>query len=128
MSHLGIAAGQEPVGVTPVPPGLNESGTRLWESVAEGFDLDVHEQLLLLQACRTADLLDRLARRAEGAELTVFNAKGEQVTAPWITEHRQQSLVLARLLASLRLPSGEDDERPQRRGAARGSYGVRGLA
>lgn len=128
MSHVSIAAGQGPVPVTPAPTGLDESGTRLWDSVAEGFDLDVHEQLLLLQACRTADLLDRLARRAEGAELTVVNAKGEQVTAPWITEHRQQSLVLARLLASLRLPSGEDDERPQRRGAARGSYGVRGVA
>ncbi|MFF7973835.1 hypothetical protein [Streptomyces sp. NPDC007905] len=128
MTHLNVAAGQGAVGVTPVPDGLDESGTRLWESVAGDFELDVHEQLLLLQACRTADLLDRLARRAEAAELTVFNAKGEQVTAPWITEHRQQSLVLARLLASLRMPSGEEDGRPQRRGAARGSYGVRSVS
>ncbi len=126
MTRLSIAAGQSPVAVTPRE--LGESGARLWESVAEAFDLDVHEELLLLQACRTADLLDRLARRADGAELTVVNAKGEQVTAPWITEHRQQSLVLARLLASLRMPSGESDERPQRRGAARGSYGVRATA
>ncbi|MGY0067189.1 hypothetical protein ACWZEH_10225 [Streptomyces sp. QTS137] len=124
MSRLSIAAGQSPVAVTPGE--LGESGARLWESVFEHFDLDVHEELVLLQACRTADLLDRLARRADGAELTVVNAKGEQVTAPWITEHRQQSLVLARLLASLRMPSGEEDSRPQRRGAARGSYGVRG--
>jgi hypothetical protein len=123
MTHLNVAAGRPAV-----PDGLDESGIRLWESVADDFDLDVHEQLLLLQACRTADLLDRLARRAEGAELTVFNAKGEQVTAPWITEHRQQSLVLARLLASLRMPSGEEDGRPQRRGAARGSYGVRAVS
>ncbi|AWT42818.1 MULTISPECIES: hypothetical protein [Streptomyces] len=128
MAHLNVAAGQSTAPVTPVPDGLDESGTRLWEAVAGPFELDVHEQLILLQACRTADLLDRLARRAEGAELTVFNAKGEQVTAPWITEHRQQSLVLARLLASLRMPSGEEDERPQRRGAARGSYGVRSVA
>lgn len=104
---------------------MGESGARLWESVVVQYDLDVHEELLLLQACRTADLLDRLARRADGAELTVINAKGEQVTAPWITEHRQQSIVLARLLASMRMPSGEEDGRPQRRGAARGSYGVR---
>ncbi|MFH8799682.1 hypothetical protein ACH4F6_08820 [Streptomyces sp. NPDC017936] len=108
-----------------MPDGLDESGTRLWESVADGFDLDVHEQLLLLQACRTADLLDRLSREASRGRLTIRNAKGEEVTNPVITEHRQQSLVLARLLASLRMPSGEEDERPQRRGAARGSYGVR---
>ncbi|MEU6101171.1 hypothetical protein [Streptomyces flaveolus] len=111
-----------------MPDGLDESGTRLWESVAGPFDLDVHEQLLLLQACRTADLLDRLSAEAARGRLTVRNAKGEEVTNPVITEHRQQSLVLARLLASLRMPSGEEDERPQRRGAARGSYGVRPVA
>ncbi|BCL20294.1 hypothetical protein ACPCBX_13610 [Streptomyces tuirus] len=126
MTSLSIAAGQSPVAVTPRE--LGESGRRLWESVVEHYDLDVHEELLLLQACRSADLLDRLARRADGAELTVVNAKGEQVTAPWITEHRQQSLVLARLLASMRMPSGEEDGRPQRRGASRGSYGVRRTA
>ena len=125
MGAQGIAAVQRPVAVTPVPAGLDESGTRLWESVAGEFDLDVHEQLLLLQACRTADLLDRLSREAARGRLTVKNAKGEEVTNPVITEHRQQSLVLARLLASLRMPSGEEDERPQRRGAARGFYGVR---
>ncbi|MFJ3290386.1 hypothetical protein ACIPMW_34480 [Streptomyces sp. NPDC086669] len=125
MTALSIAAGQRAVAVTPVPDGLDESGTRLWESVADSFDLDVHEQLLLLQACRTADLLDRLSAEAARGRLTVRNAKGEEVTNPVITEHRQQSLVLARLLASLRMPSGEEDERPQRRGAARGSYGVR---
>ncbi|MGY3845271.1 hypothetical protein ACWV2X_08505 [Streptomyces hydrogenans] len=128
MGAQGIAAGQRPVAVTPVPAGLDESGTRLWESVAGEFDLDVHEQLLLLQACRTADILDRLSREAARGRLTVKNAKGEEVTNPVITEHRQQSLVLARLLASLRMPSGEEDERPQRRGGARGSYGVRRVA
>ncbi|MFE0273786.1 hypothetical protein ACFWZY_16945 [Streptomyces sp. NPDC058992] len=110
------------------PHGLDESGTQLWESVAGDFDLDMHEQLLLLQACRTADLLDRLAREAKRGDLTVTNAKGDRVANPVVTEHRQQSLVLARLLASLRMPSGEEDERPQRRGAARGSYGVRAVA
>ncbi|MEE1819333.1 hypothetical protein PUR59_30505 [Streptomyces sp. SP18ES09] len=128
MARQSISAGQGPVGVTPAPVGLDDSGTRLWESVADGFELDVHEQLLLLQACRTADLLDRLALEASRGRLTVRNAKGEEVTNPVITEHRQQSLVLARLLASLRMPSGEEDERPQRRGAVRGSYGVRRVA
>jgi hypothetical protein len=126
VTRLSIAAGQSPVAVTPGE--LGESGARLWESVVEQFDLDVHEELLLLSACRTADLLDRLAERAKRGELTVVNAKGEQVTAPWITEHRMQSHNLARLLASMRMPSGEEDGRPQRRGAARGSYGVRQMA
>jgi len=44
-----------------------------------------------------------------------------------LTESRQQSLTLARLLASLRLPSGEEEGRPQHRGAVRGTYGPRRL-
>lgn len=108
-----------------VPDGLGESGRRLWSSVADAFELRVDEQLLLLQACRSVDLLDRLAAQAAVGGLTVTNAKGDEVTAPWITEHRQQSQNYARMLASLRLPD-EEDERPQRRGAARRSYGIRG--
>lgn len=123
MARLGIVAGQGAVAVT--PDGLDESGVRLWESVAGDYELDVHEQLVLLSACRTVDLLDRLSAQASRSPLTVRNAKGEEVTNPVITEHRQQSIVLARLLASLRMPSGEEEGRPQRRGAARGAYGVR---
>ncbi|MDV9170933.1 hypothetical protein R6V09_12405 [Streptomyces sp. W16] len=108
-----------------VPVGLGESGARLWSSVADAFELRVDEQLLLLQACRSADLLDALAVQTAAGPLTVVNAKGDQVTAPWITEHRQQSQNLARMIASLRLPD-EEDVRPQRRGAARRSYGIRG--
>jgi hypothetical protein len=62
----------------------------------------------------------------------VENKRGDMIVQPLLVEQRQQSLVLARLVASLRLPSGETEEgellRPQRRGAARGSYGIRGIA
>ena len=53
---------------------------------------------------------------------------------PAIVEARQLRIALARLSASLRLPAGEEGDepqhlrRPQRRGAARGVYGVRGVA
>ncbi|OEV03818.1 hypothetical protein AN219_37715 [Streptomyces nanshensis] len=110
------------------PKELGTSGTRLWDDVMDAQQLDVHEELLLLQACRTADLLDRLSTAASKAELTVTNPKGDRVSNPLVTEHRQQSLVLARLLASLRMPSGDEESRPQRRGSARGSYGVRATA
>lgn len=108
-----------------LPGGLGESGARLWSSVADAFELRVDEQLLLLQACRSADLLDELAARAAVSPLTVTNAKGDEVTNPVLVEHRMQSQNLARMLASLRLPD-EEDVRPQRRGAARRSYGIKG--
>lgn len=108
------------------PAGLAESGRALWESITGVFGLELYEQQMLLQACRSVDLLDRLAEKAAVSGLTVVNAKGDEVTAPWITEHRQQSQNYSRMIASLRLPEGESDERPQRRGAARRSYGIRG--
>jgi hypothetical protein len=87
-------------------------------------ELDEHEQLLLVEACRVADRLQRLADESDGAPLTTQNFKGDDVANPLLVEARQQSLVFARLLASLRLPIGDEDDmtRPQRRGAVRGVY------
>jgi hypothetical protein len=112
----------------PIPEGFAESGRRLWVSVADVFELDVHEQLLLTQACRIADILDRLNIESLANPVTVINMKGDRVPHPSLTEMRQQSIVLSRLIASLRMPSGEQEARPQRRGAARGSYSPRSLA
>jgi hypothetical protein len=98
-------------------------------SILADFDLETYEELLLLQACRCADRLDRLALEAASNDVTVVNMKGDQVSHPALVESRQQSITLSRLLASLRLPSGEEsgERRPQRRGAARGAYGIRGV-
>lgn len=106
------------------PAELKVSGRRLWASIAEDFELDVHEEFLLLQACRCADNLDRLAVEAAKSDVTVINTRGDQVAHPALVESRQQSRNLSQLIASLRLPSGEEASRPQRRGASRGSYGL----
>ena len=108
------------------PPGLASAGRRLWTSILEEFDLEEHERLLLLQACRCVDHLDRLATEAAANPVTTINVKGDRVSHPALVESRQQSITLSRLLASLRLPTGEESDRPQRRGGARGSYGIRG--
>lgn len=124
-----MTAVDEPIddaeGPAEVPAGLGESGAALWVSIVGDFDPAVHERLVLLQACRAADRLDDLALEAAVSPVTVENSKGDQVAHPALTESRQQSLTLARLLAALRIPDGEDDDRPQRRGGARGAYGVR---
>jgi len=97
--------------------------------VVEPYSLDVWEQSLLLQVCRTADRLDRLEADAALGPVTVTNHRGDEVTHPSIVEARQQSVVLARLLAAMRMPAGDEGDvtRPQRRGAPRGAYGVRAL-
>lgn len=113
----------------PKPPaGLGPAGRKLWLWATGEWDFLEHEELLLLQACRAGDYCDRLAAEAARGTVTVTNFRGDQVANPAMVESRQQSITLSRLLASLRLPSGEEDDvRPQRRGASRGSYGVRGV-
>lgn len=117
----------------PEPPEeLKERGRDLWHSVLVDLELEEHELALLRAACVTADLMQTLAEELVDAPTKTTNARGDEVANPVFVEYRQQSQSLSRLLASLRLPSGltegGDLKRPQRRGAARGSYGIRGLA
>lgn len=109
------------------PAGLASSGRRLWRSVMADYELDCHEELLLLEACRCADRLDALAGELTGSVLTT-NGRGEVQAHPAVVEARAQSLTLARLLASLRLPTDDVAGRPQRRGASRAPYGIRSVS
>lgn len=111
---------------TYTPRGLEKSGRALWRSVVDEFELEKHEELVLLEACRVADRLDRLATEASEKPLVVTNFRGDETTHPLLVEARQQAITLTRLIASLRMPGGDEDARPQRRGAARGAY-VRAL-
>lgn len=116
---------------TPAAAHLGPAGTALWSSVVDSYDLEEYETALLLQACRAADRLDELAVAVDGSPV-VTTVKGDLAPHPAVVESRAQSLVLARLIASLRLPTGETEDgamvRPPRRGAARGTYRVRATA
>ncbi|MBA3488262.1 MAG: hypothetical protein H0T78_01745 [Longispora sp.] len=99
--------------------GLGRSGAKLTRKVLEEFDLDEHELVILREAARTVDTLDALA-----LVIAKEGPMSEDRVHPAVVESRQLRLTLARLFASLRLPSGDgEDARPQRRGAARGTYG-----
>ncbi len=96
----------------------------------EVFELEEHELLLLREAARTADLLDELEKRVKSEGAVVESPQGEKAH-PAAVEARQQRIVFARLLAALRLPSGEEseqgaDRRPQRRVGVRGIYALNG--
>jgi hypothetical protein len=107
----------------PKPPaGTGDAGQRLWDSVCEQYDLETHELVLLREATATLDVLAELdtAVRRDGT-LTPSGSK----VHPAVVESRQQRIVLARLMAALRLPSGDESDRPQRRVGVRGTYGLR---
>jgi len=109
------------------PRTLSAAGRRLWDSVDGPYELDEHEAALLLEACRTVDLLADLdaAVRRDGA---LINSPQGVRAHPAAVEARQQRVALARLLAALRLPAGGEGDaqagaRPQRRAGVRGVYG-----
>ena len=107
------------------PSGLGKSGKALWRSIVSNYDLEVHERLLLSEACRVADRLDAMAEVLTAESLTVINSRGDSVVNPLVVEQRMLSAAFAKLIASLRLPNDDvSDSRPQRRGGARGSYGL----
>lgn len=117
--------------VTP-PVGSGAAGRRLWSSVVDVYELEEHERALLVEAVRTVDLLVQLdaAVRADGA--LVDSPQGMKAH-PAAVEARQQRIALARLVAALRLPAGEEGDtqasaRPQRRSGTRGVYGLRGVS
>ncbi len=113
------------------PAGSRAAGRRLWASVLSEYELEEHESALLVEAVRTVDLLHELEEvvRVEGA--IVESPQGRKAN-PAAVEARQQRIALTRLLASLRLPAGDEGDlsatrRPQRRGAARGVYPPRAV-
>lgn len=113
----------------PDPPvGLKVAGAILWTDVQKRYELESHEERLLLEMCRTADLLDELAAilRREGA---IEENTGR--AHPALVESRQLKIAFARLSAALRLPSGDEGDhqkgarRPQRKVGVRGVYSRR---
>ncbi len=102
----------------------------LWSSVVDVYDLEEHQRAVLVEACRTVDLLTKLDAEVRRDGPTIDSSQGLR-THPAVTEARQQRIALARLLAVTRLPSGQDGDqqagaRPQRRVGVRGTYGIRG--
>jgi hypothetical protein len=112
------------------PKGTRVGGRRLWAEVTERFELDAHELALLVEAVRTVDQLDALHQLTEAEGLVVDGKTGPRAH-PALVESRQLRIALARLLAVLRLPSGDegdlDERRRQRRVGARGVYNLRAV-
>lgn len=117
---------------TAAPKGTKPGGRRLWRAVVADYELEEHERALLVEAVRTVDLLAELDAVVKAEGLFMQLGDGWR-THPAVVEARQQRITLARLLAALRLPAGEEGDqqataRPQRRVGARGVYGIRGIA
>ena len=71
-----------------------------------------------MQACRLLDTLDRLQEQIDAGAVVVESPQGPK-THPAVVEFRQHTLSFAKVMASLRIPFGENDDAPQNRSGAR---------
>ncbi|HEY2298431.1 MAG TPA: hypothetical protein VGH43_11930 [Jatrophihabitans sp.] len=111
-------------GIPAVPTGTKAGGRRLWRAVLSDYDLDEHELALLREAVRTVDLCDDLDTLVKREGVVIDSPQGRKAH-PAAVEARQQRIALARLLAALRVPLGDQaDTRPQRRTGVRRPYAV----
>ena len=86
---------------------LGVRGRAFWDLAQEKYEFDPHEAEVLLEACRTLDVIDELAGvvRRDGA-MTV-GASGQPVVHGAVGELRQYQAAASRLLAQLNLDSAE---------------------
>lgn len=108
------------------PVGLGTAGRKLWDSVLDDFELAEHEAAQLEEACRVRDTIAVLRAQVRTDGTMIGSSQGARLH-PAIAEIRAQQLALARLLATLQVPSLEEDSLPASRGV-RGVYQMRGAS
>lgn len=87
-----------------MPKNLGDGGKALWDSIVPAYELRPDEGRILIDACREADIIDRLEEEQTDAELMVKGSMGQLVSSPLVTEVRQHRATLKSLLAQLKIP------------------------
>jgi len=105
------------------PEGLDAGGAALWRAVTDAHQLDAVQEVTLIEACRAKDRLDRLDAMSRSDSQTWATVGRADLRLDLDRNVTRTADVLKQLLASLRLPD-EHGRRPQRRGTARGVYGI----
>jgi hypothetical protein len=100
------------------PQSLSSAGLRLWRSILAAYELSPAETELLRQACRTADLLDRLDAELLDEPLTVTGSTGQPRANPLLASSAEQRRTLEGLMRDLALPMPNEVEGRRRSPAA----------
>lgn len=101
------------------PDGLDAAGRRLWDEMTSDGEVAPMQAVLLLQACRIVDRLDRLDRQLRGEDWLRFRHEetGDEVRVyvdRVLAEEREQAVALKTLFAELRQALGKQKQPQQR--------------
>lgn len=88
----------------PKPSELGSKGSWLWDEITDRYDLRPDEIRILEDACREADLIERLEVDLRDSALMVKGSQGQVVSSPLVSELRQHRATLSGMLRGLKLP------------------------
>lgn len=94
--------------MTWTPSGLGERGLSLWNEITSTYQLRADEKATLADACREADIIEKLQAEFATRPLITTGSMGQDVAAPHVSEIRQHRITLKTLLAQLKLPDTPD--------------------
>lgn len=92
------------------PDDLGARGAALWAQITSSYNLRPDEKAVLADACREADIIEKLQGEFEHRDLITKGSMGQDVAAPHVSEIRQHRTVLANLLKGLKLPDEDGRE------------------
>jgi hypothetical protein len=102
-------------------------GSRFAARLREQFELAPADELVLDELVRTVDYCEDLQAALEADGTPLMPTRSGTRAHPAAVELRNQRLLMARLIAALRIPDEQaEGRRPQRRGRPRGTYGIQG--
>jgi len=88
----------------PAPAALAARGRKAWRLITAQYELRLDEVILLEEACRTLDDVERLRVALVGADLLVLGSAGQYRAHPLLTELRQSRALLAQHFRQLGFP------------------------
>jgi hypothetical protein len=94
-----------------MPNGLGYQGQKLWKSITTEFDFDAepHKERILFDACKIADMIDRLDKEMQNEPLTVRGSMGQKAIHPCLAQSQSARGQLAQLLSRLGLPDTDEE-------------------
>ena len=95
-----------------LPSGFGPEGKKLWRDIVADFDFtgEAHKRRILIDACKTADVIARLEAEAEAQPITTRGSMGQEVISPTLAAAQQARTQLAQLLSKLALPASEEEQ------------------
>lgn len=92
------------------PPKLGPKARKFWRETVAIYDLSAHEALLLEGACREIDVIERLQKELESADLVVPGSMGQDTAHPLLQELRMHRATFGSIVKQLALPEADAPE------------------